>query len=228
LENYQFKFNEGDSEGTFDSGNFAINGSTVTLKFNDHNKKDIVLEFSEDHDVQYLTNDQGEYFVHTDDDSAATQTSTDLSSGQKNTIEVTIMVPKDENNYDNYKQAIYKYTDGNGKDPSKTWIFVKKQVIVPYTADVVKASAEAAAGEIPTSGGPDKASIAYLKIKDGTAYVLLDIDEDGWAGVSYTIGYIHPLVEKTLLQFPEIKKVVFNFAPGDNSNSKSISGIIKK
>lgn len=67
LENYQFKFNEGDSEKTVYAGSFAINGSTVTLKFNDYNKKDIVLKFSKDQYSQYLTDDQqGEYFVYTD------------------------------------------------------------------------------------------------------------------------------------------------------------------
>ena len=126
---------------------------------------------------------------------------------------ITILVPNDVAAYD---KAMTTYVHEGGQDPSKTWSFVKKTLNVPYTNDVIRASAEAAAEQLTPYGGPAKASIAYLKIQNSTAYVLLDIDLDGWAGVSASLGRIHPLVEKTLLQFPQIEHVVFGFAPGDN------------
>ncbi len=92
--------------------------------------------------------------------------------------------------------------------------FAKKHVVVPYSRDLVRASADAAAREIgPTQMGP--ATIVYWKIEDGTAFVLLNIDTDGWAGVSFTRAYCHPIVEKTLLQFKNVKRVVWDEAPGD-------------
>ena len=107
------------------------------------------------------------------------------------------------------------YLQDGGKNPLDSWLFVKKIVSVPYTTDIIKASANAAAGEIPTQA---KVVVDYFKVQGDTAYVLLNIDLDGWAGVSVSIGTIHPLVEKTLLQFSQIKNVVFGFAPGDKSS----------
>jgi hypothetical protein len=72
---------------------------------------------------------------------------------------------------------------------------------------------------IPMGGGPAHASVSYFKVVGDTAYVLLNIDLDGWAGVSFAIARAHPIVEKTLLTFPEIKKVVFDVAPGDSRAS---------
>ena len=88
---------------------------------------------------------------------------------------------------------------------------------VPATRDVIRASAQAAAEELPAGGGPPHASVAYLKIRGKTAYVLLDIDRDGWAGAWAIQLLVHPLVEKTLLRFKGIRRVVFSEAPGDKT-----------
>ena len=90
--------------------------------------------------------------------------------------------------------------------------FVKKKVVVPYSTDVIRASADAAAKQMHTRGGP---TIIYLKIRHGTAYVLLNIDHDGWAGVSFSEARSHPVIEKTLLQFKNIKRVVWDEVPGE-------------
>ena len=127
---------------------------------------------------------------------------------------ITIMVPE---NYDLYTKEMTDFAQVGGKNPLETTEFVKKSLKIPYTDDLIKASAQAAAREIAPGGGPPKASIAYLKIKQGIAYVLLDIDIDGWAGVSVSLAIIHPLVEKTLLQFSQIKKVVFDYTPEDKA-----------
>jgi len=125
---------------------------------------------------------------------------------------ITIMVPKD---YDLYRKKLTAFVQGGGEDPLKSMKFVKKTLDIPYTDDLIRASAQAAAEEILPNGGPAKASIAYLKVLYGTAYVLLDIDLNGWAGSSVSIAIIHPLIEKTLLQFSTIKKVIFSYAPDD-------------
>lgn len=123
---------------------------------------------------------------------------------------VTVMVPTDIAGYD---KAMTKYLQTGGKNPLTTWPFVKQAINTAYSIDIIRASANAAAGVLHTQ---TVAKVAYMKIKSGTAYVLLNIDLDGWAGSSVATGRIHPLVEKTLLQFPQIKKVVFGFAKGDN------------
>lgn len=125
---------------------------------------------------------------------------------------ITILVPE---NYDLYEQNMTEFVQVGGEDPLVATKFVEKKLTIPYTDDPIKASAQAAAEEIAPSGGPTKASVAYFKIENDTAYVLLDIDLDGWAGVSVSRAIIHPLIEKTLMQFPEITKAIFDYAPGD-------------
>jgi len=140
------------------------------------------------------------------------QQQNESSQPAENTSVISIMVPE---NYDFYRQKMTQFVQEGGEDPLKTMKFIKKELNVPYTSDFVKASAQAAAEEIAPTGGPPKASIAYLKAQNGTAYVLLDIDLDSWAGASVSLAIIYPLIEKTLLQFPEINRVVFNYAPED-------------
>jgi hypothetical protein len=138
-----------------------------------------------------------------------------ISFAQKNqtdSIEITIMVPE---NINAYIDSVGKYFN-NGNGSFKSWPFIKKQIRIPYTTKKMRASAEVAAGVIPPSGGPAKARVVYFKLKNKIAYVLLDIDVDGWAGVSNSIFKIHPLIEQTLLQFSQIHKVIFEEAPGEN------------
>jgi len=132
---------------------------------------------------------------------------------QTDSVSIRIMAPK---HIARYIDTMTAFINNGGVDPSEAWKFIKKHIRISYTSDIIKASAEAAAEFIPTAGGPEHASIAYLKLKDKIAYVLLDIDIDGWAGVSYSIALIHPLVEKTLLRFRKINKVIFDKCPGDN------------
>jgi hypothetical protein len=131
---------------------------------------------------------------------------------------ISIIIPED---YDSYRQAIAEFVQTGGPDPLLDTKFIKKTLAIPFTEDRILASAQSAAAEIYTGGGPEKATVDYLKIKDGTAYVLLNIDLDAWAGVSLSLAAIHPLVEKTLLQFPEIRQVVFDYAPGDNPETQN-------
>ncbi|OGH95034.1 MAG: hypothetical protein A2538_05125 [Candidatus Magasanikbacteria bacterium RIFOXYD2_FULL_41_14] len=127
------------------------------------------------------------------------------------TMTVTIMVPENE---ELYQTQMTEFVQVGGVDPLETTVFIKKEITVPNSTDIINASARAAASEIPHGGGGSgETKVAYLKVQDTTAYVLLDIDLDGWAGVSVSTAIIHPLVEKTLLQFPEINRVEFGYAP---------------
>lgn len=129
-------------------------------------------------------------------------------SSRLQTMNVTVFVPAD-------RQMFGEMITGQ-QDHQKTTAqpFVKKNVVVPYSTDLLRASADAAAKEAgPTQMGP--ATIVYLKVESNTAYILLNIDTDGWAGVSFSRAYCHPFVEKTLLQFKNIKQVVWNKAPGE-------------
>ena len=123
-------------------------------------------------------------------------------------MEVTVFVPAD----------VQKYSEMiTGEQDFKRAAelpFVQKKVAVPYSTDLVRASAEAAVKEMP--GQDDGAAITYLKVEKGTAHVLLY--SDGWAGVSFWWAAVKPVVEKTLLQFKKIKRVVWKEAPGEACN----------
>lgn len=125
---------------------------------------------------------------------------------------VTIMVPE---NMDTYRKQMTEFVQVGGTDPLKTTKFIPKIIPVLPTTDIIQASATAAAEQFTANGGPGKVTLNYLKIQDGTAYVLLNIDLDWWAGVSVSLAIIHPVVEKTILQFPAIHTVVFGYAPWD-------------
>ncbi len=140
--------------------------------------------------------------------SIALTTAIQPTPGQTATI--TILVPNDIAAYDKAMNECW----GCANDPSKTWPFVKKILTVPYTTDVIKTSAEAAAEQEP--GGQGKPPIIfYFKISGNNTYVLTYADLDGWAGVSLYLEKVHPFIEKTLLQFPQIQQVIFGPAPGD-------------
>jgi len=130
-------------------------------------------------------------------------------------IPITYMVPADKEQYTKIVHSFMDIGMAESQKQAKALPFIKKTVEVAVSTDVMRASAEAAAHEFGNYGKPENKRILYLKVKGKTAYVLLDIDRDGWAGVSYTIGLIHPLVEKTLLQFKNIEQVVFDEAPGE-------------
>lgn len=138
--------------------------------------------------------------------------------GQENasTTQVTIMVPVD---LEAYRTAMANYVQTGGSNPLSSIQFVAKQV-TPNTVsgDPIRDTAEAAAEYIQTQAGTSSI-VRYFKVMNGTAYVVLDMDINGWAGVSVAIAQVHPIIEKSLLQFSQIKSVVFGPAPGDSLDS---------
>ena len=131
---------------------------------------------------------------------------------QATTSAVNIALPED---LAIYRKQMTEFVQVGGIDPLPTTRFIVRTVTIPFTDDLPRASIQAATSGISLGGGPAKLEVLYLKVLNGTAYVLLNIDEDGWAGVSVTLAIIHPIVEKTLLQFPDIQHVVFGYAPED-------------
>jgi hypothetical protein len=127
------------------------------------------------------------------------------ASTEVRTMLVTVLVPAD---VQRYKEMI---TGEQDFGRAANLPFVKKKVVVPYSTDVIRASAEAVAKEMPSQVEP---TVIHVKMERGTAHVLLNIDCDGWAGVSFYRAMCHPVVEKTLLQFKDIKRVVWDEAPG--------------
>jgi hypothetical protein len=128
------------------------------------------------------------------------------------TIEVTVLVPADKQKYSEM------ITGEQDFQKAAAMPFIKKKIVVPSSVDLIRASADAAANEAgPTQMGPT--TIVYFQMENGTVYVLLNIDCDGWAGVSYSRAYCHPMVEKTLLQFKNIKQVVWDNAPNEMASS---------
>lgn len=137
--------------------------------------------------------------------------STSVSS-QSRTMEVTVFIPADNQKYGEM------ITGEQDFQKAAAMPFIRKKVVVPYSTDLIRASADAAAKEAGlTQMGPAK--IVYLRLENSTAYALLNIDCDGWAGVSYSRAYCHPIVEKTLLQFKTIRHVDWDKAPDEKADS---------
>lgn len=112
-----------------------------------------------------------------------------------------------------YKLKIENKSDLNtGDKNSEIKDFSKEQDSTTLNTEDIKSAVQAAANSSQYKTGT---SIHYFKIVGDKAYILLDMDVDGWAGVSYAIEAVHPLVEAKLLEYPEIRQVFFSPAPGD-------------
>mgnify|MGYP006987900801 FL=1 len=126
-------------------------------------------------------------------------------------MEYAIMVPE---NLPAYESAMTRYVQtGEGPDPAGSFTFRRKKWIASSTfaSEPEKACAQAAADQIEIHGGPGRATIIHFKIHQDTAYIVFDVDVDGWPGSSVAIAKMRPLVEKTLLDFPDITEVVFGY-----------------
>jgi len=90
-------------------------------------------------------------------------------------------------------------------------------------SDVVFASAEAAA-ERASALSQAPVRVLNLAIQGNTAYVDLSLNDlqDHWAGFSITVVKVEALIEKDILQFPNIKSVVFAWPPGTTNSSASL------
>lgn len=124
---------------------------------------------------------------------------------------VDYFVPKDIPNY--IGAAVAYAQTGEGADPALTLVYVKRTTVTNSTEDPMRTAVQAAVALLPTAGGPPHANVSYLKIVGNTAYIALDIDNDMWAGGSAVLAAIRPIMVKNLLQFSNIKNVIFGQAP---------------
>lgn len=131
-------------------------------------------------------------------------TSTSVTSQTTTTI---IMIPED---IEKYRMEMTRFAQTGGTDPLKTTIFVKKEITIPATEYKLRLAAEGAANAVyKQGGGPAAVVVNDVIMQNGTAYVLLNIDTNGWAGVSVAQAIVHPVVAKTVGQFEGIKKITF-------------------
>ena len=114
-----------------------------------------------------------------------------------------------------YENTINQYVNGDITNP---WgkIRLLRRPVYFYPTDSLKYYVALEQYRIhPPFGNKELAQISYFKQKTDTIFILLNADVDGWAGVSYFLAQVHPLVEKALLQFNDVKKVVWGYAPED-------------
>lgn len=130
---------------------------------------------------------------------------------------VTYLVPKDIGEYVNTELAYLNGPKG-GADPALRAVYVEKATaVVPGQVNMWTA-VQAAVASIPTGGGPEHANVVYLKKVESTVYIMLDVDSDGWAGVSFFLGEIRPVMIKNIIQDPSVENVFFGKAPQDMRN----------
>ena len=127
-------------------------------------------------------------------------------------IPVKIYYPADTEIYDSLYNA---YVNGIAKNPADKVKFNYDLVYLPKTPDIKRQAALMAYKKFPPFGNPDNASIVYFKQVADTVYILINADVDGWAGVSYFLAKVRPIIEKTLYQFYDVHKVVWDKAPED-------------
>jgi hypothetical protein len=162
----------------------------------------------------------GLYYSNTKNDFVS-ESVTIANDSELKTMKVTIQVP---DRFEQYLVEMNKYIFEGARNPLNNWKFVSREVTVySRSEDIVIASAQAAAEQIDTQGGIPSAEVVYFKIVNKTAYILLAMNIDSWAGTSVSLAKIQPLVEKTLLQFKGIDSVVFGVAPGDSEEEVSRS-----
>lgn len=127
---------------------------------------------------------------------------------QKDTVDVSsihMILPQDMKSYD---QQMGEFVQVGGDDPFDKTKMVKTSIDQDVTARQLAQTVAQLISPYKKAG-----EVKYYELKDSTAYVMLEMDEDGWAGVSVIIGQIRPLVELNLLQYPEIDKVKFGRLP---------------
>lgn len=127
-----------------------------------------------------------------------------FSLAAQDSITVNIMMPKDA---DKYGEVITEYIDGARSTCPQKWKFVPRSVRISQNDDKLKAIVYAAASQF--CAFEEGTAVHYLQVEGDTAYVLLGMNVDGWAGVSHSIALVTPVVEATLKAQPNIKKVVW-------------------
>ncbi|MBY3787639.1 hypothetical protein [Photobacterium carnosum] len=118
----------------------------------------------------------------------------------------TVILPV---NIQTYRQAMINYSQVGGINPFNNSPFVVKKLpktIKPSLQNNIQFVIDSVISPTYLSAG----KITYLLVKNHIAYIELEMNNDGWAGVSSTIAVINPLVVKNLLRDPNIHQVIFH------------------
>ena len=125
-------------------------------------------------------------------------------------------------NFEQYENAIDKYENkGQLEIFTEEYPFIQKKIHVPFTIDtltVIQACCEAAAKAISPFENDIYVKVTYFKIKNNTAYILLDVHQNGWSGAWDFKRKIEPIIEKSIMQFQQIENVKFDYVSGDGNN----------
>lgn len=95
----------------------------------------------------------------------------------------------------------------NSNNPANSE-YLEQATTTPNTVDPRRAAVEAAVANLP--------NVVYFKIQGDDAYILLSSHLDASASNTAKNIALQALIEKNLKQFPGIKRVTFDVAPGDN------------
>ncbi len=125
--------------------------------------------------------------------------------------EAEIILPESK---EEYREKMTEYVQAGGENPFDKMRYIKKKIQI--RENEVREIAEYIANYIYDLG-TEKIKVEYLEIKNKTVYLLFNIDTEGWAGVSVARGIVHPLVEKNLLNLPQVDRVIFDYSSEDNS-----------
>ncbi|MCW8127114.1 hypothetical protein [Microbulbifer halophilus] len=134
--------------------------------------------------------------------------------------QVQIILPED---IAEYRQVMAEYAQVGGKDPFPSVRMVKRPFQRAGKQPVAAALTQRVARTI-LENRPQAAKLVYFRRVDNTAYVVLAMDENAWAGISATIAAVRPLITLNLKQFPDIDKVVFGRPPGSERGDTKNGG----
>lgn len=122
-------------------------------------------------------------------------------------------------NWTEYENTINQYVNGDIPNPLNK-IHLHRRPIYLYPSDSLKYYVTLNEYRLhPPFGNKEMAQISYFKQKGDTIFIMLNADVEGWAGVSYFLAQVHPLIEKALLQFSDVRHIVWDYAPEDKKDN---------
>ena len=129
------------------------------------------------------------------------------SKNQSQSLHIdTVILPT---NIQTYRQTMTNYSQVGGQSPFNNCQFTSKNLpktIKPNLQNNIQFVIDSVISPTYLSAG----KITYLSVKNHIAHIELEMNHDGWAGVSSTIAVINPLVVKNLLRNPNIHQVIFH------------------
>ncbi|MDO8617971.1 MAG: Gmad2 immunoglobulin-like domain-containing protein [Candidatus Uhrbacteria bacterium] len=122
------------------------------------------------------------------------------------TTVVQLWMPSD---WEAWRSAVTKEINGDAPTPSPAEWLKLQSVITMETRFPIQATLAVLLFRLKQETRLDaELDLMNFAFKQGTAFVELGMDQNGWAGVSYVRAMVDPVIEMTLLKFPGVTKVV--------------------